>query len=178
MSPSKDPISVGAYFSGLADYTFTARLGIVDPQLVDYISGLLTRFVRSDALYRVRNPDGRCLVDVGEMLLEAEQRIGDARREVHRHIGDFTLFWAGFYPEALQGARQRKKDDRFAAYCEHGKRAYYVASTIPSDSEEPSADVLVRLSHEFDLCVYGLGEIRRDWERNDEGDEDVPIFTN
>ena len=25
-----------------------------------------------------------------------------ARREVHRHIGDFTLFWTGVYPEALR----------------------------------------------------------------------------
>jgi hypothetical protein len=27
--------------------------------------------------------------------------------------------------------------------------------------------LLERLSHDFELCVYGLGEVRREWERRD-----------
>ena len=37
------------------------------------------------------------------MMIEAEALPPEGRtsREIHRHIGDFTLFWAGVYPEAL-----------------------------------------------------------------------------
>ena len=74
------------------------------------------------------------------MLAEAEARMGDARREVHRHIGDFALFWTGVYPEALRHARTDKRRSRATAsstYCTHGKRAYHIASTIPSDDASP-----------------------------------------
>src|SRR5262245_58466019 len=102
MSTTPQPAPLRGYFSGLAEFTFQTRLGVADPSLVDYIAGLLARFVHCDAVYRVRDLAGRRLVQVADMLAEAEARLGTARREVHRHIGDYTLFWTGVYPEALE----------------------------------------------------------------------------
>ncbi len=157
------------FFAGIAEYTFETRLGVADPPLVDYISDLLARFIRHDALYSVRDLAGRRLCAVGEMLAEADVRVGDARREAHRHVGDFALFWTGVYPEALRHAHGRSPvaGDPFVDYCTQGKRAYYIASTIPSEPEQQV--VLERLSHEFELCAYGLTEIRKEWERRDDG---------
>jgi hypothetical protein len=155
------------YFSGLAEQTFLTRLGVADPPLVDYVSDLLIRFVRSDFMHRIRSSRGRPLTSVTEMAAEARQRLGAASREIHRHIGDFTLFWAGVYPEALQ-----KSEDPFETWCSHGKRAYMIASTIHSDREsgdEIPGDLLERLSDRFELCCYGLREIRREWESGDSG---------
>ena len=155
------------FFSGLAEYTFESRLGVADPPLVDYIAALLTRFVHCDAIYKVRNPSGRRLEEVAEMLLEAEARIGNPRREVHRHIGDFTLFWTGVYPEALRRLKTSSRLDFFIDYCEQGKRAYHIAATIPAKDSATENEVLERLSHDFELCAFGLGEVRREWERRD-----------
>ena len=88
-------------FRGMAEYTFQTQLGVADPPLLDYVSHLLTRFVRSDEIYPIRNLSGKPLRGVAEMLAEAQERVGFARREVHRHIGDYTLFWTGIYPEAI-----------------------------------------------------------------------------
>lgn len=154
------------FFSGLAEYTFETHLGVADPPLVDYIAALLTRFIHTDAIYRIRNPSGRRLYEVAEMWFEAEARVGPPRREVHRHIGDYTLFWTGIYPEALRRAQEQAKIDCFLDYCEQGKRAYHIASTIEGEIEENQ--VLERLSHDFELCVYGLHELRREWEKRDE----------
>lgn len=159
------------YFAGLAENTFQTKLGIADPALIDYLSGLLVRFVRSDAVHAIRGVTGRPLMTVGEMADEARQRLGEASRELHRHIGDFTLFWAGVYPEALRGRGGRPKH-QFESYCSHGKRAYLIASTIQGDvDEEPSGVVLERLSESFELCAYGLREVRREWESGDDEDD-------
>ena len=172
MTADRPELPLRDYFAGIAEYTFQTRVGIADPPLIDYITDLLTRFIRSDALYHVRNLEGRRLGEVGLMLAEAEARIGDARREVHRHIGDFALFWTGVYPEALGHATRSAKfkhHDQFVDYCVHGKRAYYIASTIPTAENDVRNELLERLSEEFELCAYGLNEARKEWERREPG---------
>ena len=179
MDPSRSQPPLHRFFAGLAEYTFETRLGVADPPLVDYIAALLARFVHFDAIHQIRNPAGRRLSEVGEMLIEAEGRIGKPRREVHRHIGDFTLFWTGIYPEALRRLGCRATLDYFVDYCEQGKKAYYIASTIAGDDEDEGENqVLERLSQDFELCVYGLNELRREWEKRDDGESGRPLIIN
>ena len=109
--------AIRRFFTGLTEYAFHARLGVADPPLVDYIAELLVRFVRSDELYPVRSVRGQRLVQVTDMLAEAQHREGPARQQVHRHIGDFTLFWTGVYPEVVEQSapRQQGRADRLPA---------------------------------------------------------------
>ena len=112
-------------FAGLTEHTFFTTLGMADPPLIDYLSALLSRFLHVDAIYRLRNAQGRRLEEVADMMIEAEALPpeGRTRREVHRHIGDFTLFWTGVYPEALSRLRSALRKDHFIDYCEQGKRS-------------------------------------------------------
>jgi hypothetical protein len=171
---------VRRFFAGLTEFAFHTRLGVADPPLVDYITELLARFVRSDALYPVRSTRGVRLVQVADMLVEAQHRQGPARRQVHRHIGDFTLFWTGVYPEVADALRRGSKD-ALIDYPQQGKRAYYIASTIPVEEtaaklqEATETEVLARLSEQFDLCVYGLGEVRKQWEEQ-AGEGEAPLL--
>jgi hypothetical protein len=166
--------AIRRFFAGVTEYAFHARLGVADPPLVDYIAELLVRFVRSDELYRVRSVRGQRLTQVADMLAEAQHRQGPARQQVHRHIGDFTLFWTGVYPEVVEGMRRGK--DALLDYQQQGKRAYWIASTIPVGEQTEAAppEIFKRLSEQFDLCVYGLGEVRRQWEQR--GDADAPLL--
>lgn len=156
------------FFAGIAENTFQSQLGIADPPLVDYLTTLLIRFVKPDTHHRVRSVTGKPLVDVGEMVVEATKRMGDAKHDLHRYIGDFTLFWAGVYPEALRS--QRTGDvDQYTDYCVQGKRSYQIAAQLDTSSDEaPSPEVLERLSETFELCAYGLREVRREWESPDQ----------
>lgn len=156
------------FFGGLAEYTFHSRLGVADTRLIGYLTDLLVRFIRADMLYQVRNLRGKRLEEVALMLMEAEGRIGEARREVHRHIGDFTLFWVGVYPEAIARLQEPQRMDHLLDYKEQGKRSYYLASTIPAEEKEEENAILARLSDQFELCAYGLNEVRREWERRDD----------
>jgi hypothetical protein len=145
-------------------------LGVADVQLVDYLSDLLLRFVRTDAMHRVRRASGKPATEVVQMLSEADKRIGLARREVHRHIGDFTLFWSGMYPESLRKLQSTASADGFLDYCSQGKRAYRIAAQIEGGDGPPPCELLLRLSEQFELCAYGLREVRREWENGDGAD--------
>ncbi|MFK7737358.1 MAG: hypothetical protein AB8B50_15090 [Pirellulaceae bacterium] len=169
--------SLDRFFAGLSEHVFHSQLGVVDTQVVDYVSGLLIRFTRLDSVSKVRRRDGKPATEVVSMVVEAEKRVGDAKREVHRHIGDYTLFWSGLYPEALRGLQGKESKDQFVSYCAQGKRAYRIASSIVSSKKTISASLLEKMSDQFELCAYGLREIRREWERrDDEGGSDVPIL--
>lgn len=159
------------FISGIAESIFLGRLGVVDVQLVDYVSDMLLRFVRLDGMHRVRRGTGEPATEVYQMLLEGQKRIGLAKREVHRHIGDFTLFWSGVYPESLRRIRGVDSPDGFLDYCQQGKRAYAIAAEIEGGNHRPSCELLHRLSVQYDMCAYGLREIRRVWEERSEEDQ-------
>jgi hypothetical protein len=155
-------------FAGLTEHAFMETLGMGDPSLVDYLSLLLSRFVHMDGLCRLRDAEGRRLEEVADMLMAVQDMPSGGRtlREVHRHIGDFTLFWTGVYPEALKRLCSALKRDHFIDYCEQGKRSYYIASTYADDPYREEAPVLRRLSEQFELCAYGLSQVRLEWERS------------
>lgn len=152
-------------FASVTESTFHVELGVADPHLIDYLVDLLVRFVRMDAIFRVRDTRGRRLEEVAAMLLEAQQRQAKPKRELYRHIGDFTLFWSGVYPEALERLRGSLNKDHLIDYCEQGKRSYYIASTFDDEPYAEEAPVLRRLSREFELCSFGLNRVRREWEK-------------
>jgi hypothetical protein len=166
MRPLESDHPLRRLFSGLTEQTFVSTLGVADPRLTDYLSDLLSRFIHIDALYRLRNVHGQRLEEVAAMMIEAEALpAGPTRREVHRHIGDFTLFWTGVYPEALQRLRSALRMDHFIDYCTQGKRSYLIASTFEEEEYREEAPVLRRLSEEFELCAYGLNQVRKQWEQ-------------
>jgi hypothetical protein len=153
------------YFSGITEQTFAGDLGVADPPLIDYLSLLLARFVHVDAIHRLQAA-GKDLEQVADFLMAAEALPpgGRTSREVHRHIGDFTLFWTGLYPEALKRLQSVLRKDHFIDYCERGKRSYYVASTYEADPYRDEAPVLRRLSEQFEMCAFGLSQVRKEWE--------------
>src|SRR5262245_45542245 len=116
------------YFSGLAEQAFMEALGIGDPPLIDYLSDLLVRFLHMDELHRLQQFPDRRFEEVAEMIVLAEgiPESGITRREIYRHIGDFTLFWTGVYPEALKRLRSLSSRDFFIDYTNQGKRSYRI----------------------------------------------------
>lgn len=150
-------------FRGLTESTFMEELGIGDPNLVGYVAGMLARFVPSEGVWKIRDKQGRRVRELGAMISEAESAEDEERRrECHRHVGDFTLFWSGVFPEAIPSLRASMAA-HLLDFCQQGKRSYYLASTCKGDQ----APVLRRLSDEFELCAFGLSCVRKEWERRD-----------
>jgi hypothetical protein len=149
-------------FAGLTEYTFEVDLGVADPPLIDYLSDLLVRFVRIDAIFGIRNATGQRLQQVTDMLVEAGHRTDRPQRDLHRHIGDVTLFYLGVFPEAIEQMKKREVKDSLLSYCEQGKRSYHIASELTAGEHREEAGLYQRLSDEFELCSVGLAKVRKE----------------
>lgn len=156
-------------FRDLVVRAFQGTLGLTQRRVSLYLADMLTDFAHRDNLYRIQNRQGARLEQVAEMLMEADVLL-DApsfarERAVHKHIGDFTLFWAGVYPEMLRTRRAAERADSLIDYVRQGKQSYYIVSTFQQGPYAPEAGLFRQLSEEFELCQYGLSLVRREWER-------------
>lgn len=158
-------------FAGLVENVFYTDVGLCDTRTTEYLTDLLVEFVHIDRIFALHDASGRRLEDVAEMATEADLGPGvsgtERQRRVHRHIGDFTLFWTGVYPEGLRQLRHPMKMDHLVDYLQQGKRSYAIAGRMYGEREDPSGQVLRRLSENFEFCVYGLGRVRKGWEQRD-----------
>ncbi|MGO8670909.1 MAG: hypothetical protein ACLQVD_06055 [Capsulimonadaceae bacterium] len=156
-------------FGAMVDQVFLQKLGVYDPSVTGYIADVLTDFAHMRQVYKVKDLEGRPLEEVADMLLQADVRLlatsFNREREVHRHIGDFTMFWAGVYPEALPHMRSRWRKDQLVDYMRQGKSSYAIAASFDYGAYRLEAPVLKRLSDEFELCVYGLNAVRGEMDR-------------
>lgn len=167
------PISSGhplrELFQALVDRTFQAQLGVREPELTSYVGNVLVDFVHQDRIYGIRNSQGKALEEVAEMLVEGDVQLEatsfERERAVHKHIGDFTLFWTGVYPEMLRFFRVSTRKDHLIDYVAQGRKSYGLASTFTHPPHEQEAPVLKRLSEEFELCMVGLNMVRRELDR-------------
>ena len=156
-------------FSTVTERCFLEGLGWSDPAVIRYLVELLVDFTHIDRLYKIRNAQGRRVEDVVEMLIEGDllHRASSLERErqVHKHIGDFTLFMTGLFPEFLRWMKRQRvliSPDTLVDYVETGKRSYRIAS-YGAYGEEVS--LFRKLAENFELCIFGLGYVRTDLRR-------------
>jgi hypothetical protein len=150
----------------------TAQLN--DVPAARYIASILVDFCHADNLYRIRNSKGRRLDDVGEMLIASnpmlEGRSFVYEREVRKHIGDYTLFLSGIFPEHVARLhRESKRLDAFVDYLRAGKESYSIVAAFDQFEFKDEAPLFRRLSNRFELCVFGLNLVKQDLERMQHG---------
>ncbi len=140
-----------------------------DAELTSYVAGVLADFSETEHLYCIRNAQGRPLRDVCDMLIASDPVYGDAdsferERQVRKHIGDFSLFFAGMFPESAQW-RHRNHQDGLRALMRAGKESYYIVSQFNVFEFEQEAPLFGRLAENFEACTYGLGLVRKELEK-------------
>src|SRR3954470_8881717 len=121
-------------FAELINKHVVLTAGIDDIQISRYLARILTDFTHVNSLYRVRNAKGKRLEEVAEMLIESNPLLEASsfirEREVRKHVGDYTMFVAGLFPEYV--ARLPRRNFRVDALINNlraGKNPYkWVAS--------------------------------------------------
>lgn len=157
-------------FQEVVRRNFVRGAQLHDAEIADYVSGVLTDFTHVDNLYRVRNARGRRLEEVAEMLVESHPLLDapsfDREREVRKHVGDFTLFFAGLFPEAIASLPRLRpfSIDTFIDYVAAGKESYGVVAAFNLFEYRDEAPLFRRLSDRFEQCVFGLNLVKGEIE--------------
>lgn len=154
-------------FGELVERNFHQALAVEDSSVLAYITALLCDFARVENLYKIRDSRGRPIEDVGEMLIESnpllEAASFDRERQVRKHIGDFTLFFSGMFPESIGNWRLRhQRLDSFIDYVRAGKESYHIVAEFNQFEYRKVAPLFRRLSDDFEMCVYGLNLVRQE----------------
>jgi len=168
MIPETHPLR--QFFAELVGRKYAEEIGIRDPQLIAYVAHLLTEFCDVEQLFKIQNAANRPIDDVGEMLLESDPVYGpapsfDRERQVRKHIGDFTLFFTGMFPESVNHYRlRRQRMENFVDWMKAGKESYYIVSKFEHFEYAKVAPLFANLSRNFEQCVYGLNRVKNELE--------------
>ena len=144
-------------------------LTLDDARAEAYITDLLTRFARAEALAAIDALPGRRLPTVVDALLEI-QRVWEwegprfdpgKERAVRRHIGDYTLFMTGIFRDHVERLA-------VTSYYQHeGRRAYRFVSETARTAGRPDAALFRRLSDRFEQYAGALTYARKVYFRAD-----------
>ena len=161
----KHPLRI--LFSELVNRNLDRQLRLSDHRVAAYIAELLVDFTLTENLYRIRDARGKRLEDVGEMLIASnpllEGRSFDYERLVRKHIGDYTLFLTGLFPEYVARLPRRgMRLDAFVDYMKAGKESYGVVAAFNQFEYSGEAPLFAALSDQFELCVFGLNQVKKD----------------
>jgi hypothetical protein len=168
MIPEDHPLQ--QLFIELVGRHYAEEIGIRDPQVVGYVASLLAEFCDIKQLFAIRNSNGKALTDVGEMLMESDPVYGpapsfDRERQVRKHIGDYTLFFTGMFPESINHFRLRRdRIENFVDWMKAGKESYFIVSKFDSFEYTKVAPLFANLSENFEQCVFGLNRVKDDLE--------------
>src|SRR5438128_5027365 len=160
MIPESHPLQ--QLFIELVGRHYAEEIGLRDPQIVNYVAHLMDEFCDAEQLFKIHNTFGKPLTDVGEMLVESNPVFGpapsfDRERQVRKHIGDYTLFFAGMFPESINHLRlRRSRVENFIDWMKAGKESYYIVSKFEHFEYAKVALLFACLSRNFEGCVYGL----------------------
>jgi hypothetical protein len=155
------------FFSVLTEKSFYEQLGWPDHRVIRYVADLLADFSDVNRTYVFQGESGQRRARLAEMLLDAEAGLsGLPERDAHRHIGDFTLFMMGLFPEHLTRLKTQivsAGSDVLLDYVKVGKRSYRIVAELPDErGDEDTSPLFRKLSEHFELCVVGLGWVRED----------------
>lgn len=156
------------FFTELVGKHYAEEIGLRDPEITAYVAHVLVEFCETEQLYKMRTVAGKPLTDVGEMLLESDPVYGpatsfDRERQLRKHIGDYTLFYTGMFPESINRFRlRRNRLENFVDWVKAGKESYYIVSKFEHFEYEKVAPLFGKLSSHFEQCVYGLNRVKND----------------
>jgi hypothetical protein len=155
------------FFAEALHDSLSSKVGLHHEDVEQYLCQLLIDFLHDDGVYAIRDASGWRIETVVDMIAEGDVRLNadsfERERDVHKHIGDFLLFWSGVFPEFLKKMRDPGGKDALLNPVAQGRMSYYVASTFDYGDYAREAPVLRKLSSDFEAYMYGLSLMRAEF---------------
>jgi hypothetical protein len=132
-----------------------AQADLKDKDILLYLADLLVDFIYVENLYRMRDEDGARLESLADLIRQASDSEMPGRKEYYRHLGDYSLFMLGMFPEYLNRRRRALSP---SWYEDMGRIGYQVAGELERHAERIM--LFRKLAARFDRCVISLNWVR------------------
>ena len=104
------------------------ELGVDDPAVTDYCAAMVLTFGRGDRAYRTSDHDENRYAYLVDLVEEAGRAEGEHQFRVRVHLGNFSLWLTGIFPDYIAARRTRKGGPGLPYYEALGRSGYLMAS--------------------------------------------------
>lgn len=131
-----------------------AQSSVRDPDLLFYLTNLLLEFVWIENLFG-KDSDGKRLESLIDLLVQADKAEPAGKPARYKHLGDYSLFMLGMFPEYLERSRRALSP---SWYEDTGRIGYRIAGELERDLWR--TQVFRKLAARFNTCVTTLRWVR------------------
>jgi hypothetical protein len=135
------------------------RVGIEDNRLGNYVSALLYEFGARDRAYRIAMNDDQAYRYVADIVSDIDNESGRRRFLLQAHLGNFTLWLSGVFPDHITARRHRKGGPDFEYYEEMGARGFRQAAGNRLAQDLDVADIYARAADSFTILRVALNRL-------------------
>ncbi len=157
-----------SFFHQTVQHSFVEKVGLNDPEIVDYVAHMLCEFSDPDNLHRLKDATGHRIENVVEMLRASDPVFGtavsfDQERSVRKYIGDYAMYVAGTQLDVVESTANYQADRSIVDELTRiGKESYFIVSRFDLFEYEKEAPLFARLADCLDRCILGLALVREE----------------
>ena len=155
-------ISPFLFFNVLLRRSLFDKRILGDRSVINYLANLLSLFVKTDRLYRVQRHDEHTSQYLTDMAMEAQNV--DSRRQflVYAHIGNYSLYTAGIFPQSIEYRhRYKNRPVNTQFYIDFGSEYYQRASAHKMARQYELDEIFFRLSIMFEVYMDALNHLSK-----------------
>ena len=126
-----------------------------DKDILLYLADLMVDFLFAENVYRLKDKEGERITYLVDMFTRATDVEMPDKKDYYKHIGDYSLFMLGMFPESLERHRRALSP---SYYSESGRMGYHVAGEL--ENRWWQTVVYRKLADKFEQCVFSLNRVR------------------
>jgi hypothetical protein len=132
--------------------------GINDPGLADYLAALVLTFGREGRAYHIAedNTEYRYLVDIAAA---GDQSSGRRAFMLRAHLGEFSLWLSGLFPDHIVAREQRRAAPPISYYEELGSTGYRLAARHDEAEQHGIAELYLNCADFFPALRIALNRV-------------------
>ncbi|UCG84932.1 MAG: hypothetical protein JSW71_13390 [Gemmatimonadota bacterium] len=135
------------------------RVGISDSRLSNYVGALLYEFGVRDRAFRITPHDDQVYRYVADIVADIDQQAGRRRFLLQAHLGNFTLWLSGIFPDRISERQQWSGGPDIEFYEAMGTRGFRQAANNRLARDLDVADIYARAADWFSALRVALNRL-------------------
>ncbi|NIR43827.1 MAG: hypothetical protein GWN99_07705 [Gemmatimonadetes bacterium] len=134
--------------------------GLENPIVADYIAALLIEFAMGQRAYRIAPYDDATYHYLVDLIADLEEETSERRKFLLQvHLGNFSLWLSGLFPDHVVARVHRRGAPGFAYYEDLGATGYRLASTCELAGQFDLARVYIEVADGFRAVRRALNRV-------------------